>query len=454
MREGLERAVKAAPDGYVELRLRHRWVTTLVFRRQRLEVATQYETLGGVARCLAPGHGWGAVAFTDGDRAVAAVERAYELSLETHPTTPIALAAIPIRQIEQAEPLVDDPRTVPLKAKRGLLEQLTGELLGADRRVVDARTSYVDAVHETWLATSEGAWLHDLRSETSLSALAVASEDGSEERAIESVAIPGGWGAIRPHGAIFRAAALGAVGRLHAMPVRPGRYPVVLDPRASGALVLQAISSHCRAPVRGAERELLAVGTRIGPECLSVGDDPTAAGLRTSLWLDDEATPVSHTMLVRHGVVVGHLHTRETAARASAAPTGHALAPALRSVPIARPTNTYLAKGQGDLGQILAGIPLGIYLTDVQGITEEAQRLSLTPGAARMIRQGELAEPIKCPPIVADLYSWFGRLEAVGGDFVWDSSLAATHEPGPNRSVTTGAPHTRFVDLDIAPMYA
>jgi TldD protein len=184
MRDRLAEAVARAPDGYAELRLRRRWVTTLVFRRQRLEVATQYETLGGVARCLAPGHGWGAVAFSDASRAGDAVERAAELSRETRPARPIELAPLPIRQLDQADELGDDPRAVPLKEKRGFRERLTGELLGADRRVVDARTSYIDTVHETWLATSEGAWLHDLRAETALGALAVASEDGAEERAI------------------------------------------------------------------------------------------------------------------------------------------------------------------------------------------------------------------------------------------------------------------------------
>jgi len=199
---------------------------------------------------------------------------------------------------------------------------------------------------------------------------------------------------------------------------------------------------------------VLALGARIGPECLSVGDDPTTQGLRASNFLDDEGTPVSHTTLVRHGVVVGHLHTRETAARAGTGPTGHALAPALRSVPGARPTNTYLAKGQGELEQLLADIPLGIYVSDVLGVVVEGPRVTLTPAAARMIRNGELAEPVKCPPISGDVLSLFGRLDQVAGDFTWDSSAATLHEPGPTRAVTTGAPHTRFVDLDVGALYA
>jgi TldD protein len=452
MHELLVRALAAA-SGYVELRVRRRWSTAVVFRRARLEVATEYHAFGGVARCLAPGHGWGAVAFTDPERALAAVQRAHELSLETRPDRPIELATIPIRQIEQIDSLDSDPRMVSLPEKRGLLEDLTGELVDSDRRVVDSRTSYGDTVLETWLATSEGSSLHDLRSEASLGALVVAGEDGAQERALESVAVRGGWGALGDRRAMFRGVADRAVGRLHASPITAGRYPVVFDPRATGALALQTIVNLCRSPARGLERELLPLGQRLGPDSLSVGDDPTAPGLRTSLALDDEGTPVNHTMLVRNGVVVGHLHTRETAARAHTGPTGHGLATALRSIPAARPTNSYVAKGQGSADELIGEIPLGVYVMDVLGVSVEGRQVTLTPALTRMIRRGELAETVKCGPISVDILSLFGRLDRIGEDFGWDPSATSLQEVGPLRPITTGAPHSRFVDLDVAALY-
>jgi TldD protein len=455
MRDALSDALGRVRDAYVEIRLRRRWTTTVVFRRRRPEVAAESDILGGVVRCLAAGAGWGAVAFNSVDRVAAAVQRARELSLELRPETAIDLAPIPIRQVEHVAPLDDDPRSVPLDDKRRFLDHLTGELLGVDRRVVDSRSSYTDTVHETWLATSEGTWLHELKAEAALGALAVASEDGATERAVDSVALSGGWTGIQARGGLFRTVAERTVQRLHSQPVRPGRYTVILDPRATGALTLQGIADLCRAAPRGQERDVLLPGTRIGPECLTVGDDPTAEGLRTILRLDDEGTPVANTMLVQHGVVVGHLHTRETAARDHAAPTGHALAPALRAVPGARPTNTYLAKGARDARGLVSECAEGLYLADVLVVGSEARRLTLVPGFARMIRRGELAESVKCPAISGDLYAIFGRLDAVAADFGWDESASQLHEgPVPSRFVTTGAPHSRFVDLDVSAMYA
>ncbi|MGE0553964.1 MAG: hypothetical protein AB7R55_11095, partial [Gemmatimonadales bacterium] len=159
MKELLLDAVAAGRDAYVEVRLRRRWTTTVVYRRRRPEVAAEADLLGGVVRCLVPGFGWGAVAFNAVDRAATAVQRARELSLELRPESPIVLAPIPIRQIESASELDDDPRLAPREEKRRCLEQLTHELLATDRRIVDSRTTYADTVHETWLATRDGSWL-------------------------------------------------------------------------------------------------------------------------------------------------------------------------------------------------------------------------------------------------------------------------------------------------------
>jgi TldD protein len=452
MREALEKAVGAA-SGYVEVALRRRWSTAVVFRRQRLEVATEYHAFGGVARCLVPGRGWGAVAFAEPERAVAAVRRAAELSHETQPGQPIVLAPIPVRQLDQAGDIDGDPRLVPLAQKRELLEGLTAELAGTDRRVVDSRTSYGDMVVESWLATNEGVWLHDRRAESTLAAVAMASSGGATERALESVATPGGWNEAAAGGGLFRRVAERAVSRLDAAPVPPGRYPFVFDQRVTGGVVLQALVNLCRFPSRGLERDVLPLGTRIGPELLSVGDDPTAPGLRASLALDDEGTPASSTMVVQNGVVVGHLHTRETAGREGAAPTGHALAPTLRSIPAARPTNPYLVKGQGAKSDLLGDISLGVYVADLLGLSVDGRQLTVTPAVAWMIRHGVLAEPVKCPAITTDLFSFFGRLDRVGGDFAWDQSAASLHEAGPLRPITTGAPHTRFLDLEVGSLY-
>jgi TldD protein len=449
VRQRLHDALRGVRAGYAELRLRRVWSTTILVRGRTVEAATTALETGALARCCSPGTGWGTAAWSGENHLEAHLLRAHELSIAGGSRPPVTLAPIPVRELDAAEPLSDDPREVPLTQKRRRAEALAAQILAVDRRIAEARLLYRDEVVETWLATSEGTWLHDLRPEVSVSALAVAEEEGNVERALGSLAARGGWRALDPAGLLRDVAAL-AVARLHAVPLRPGRYTVVLDPAAAGALVHRTVTHLARPALPGADPGVLPLGARVGPECLTIGDDPTAEGLRASSAGDDEGTVARRTVIVQNGVVVGHLHSRETAGAARQAPTGHARAGALRGAPYPRATNSYLAQGQGALDDLLGDVQLGIYLTDVLSCEAAGGRVTLRAGMARVIRSGRLAEAVKGVQLEAGVLHLLGRVDAVAGDFAWDTRAAACRDGNAGRvPVTTGAPHVRLVDLAV-----
>ncbi len=436
--------------GYTELRLRRVWATTVLVRSRSVEVATSAVETGGMVRCCSPGTGWGMMGFSEADRLDVPVLHAHELSLAVGSRVPVALAPIAVRQHEAAGSLDDDPREIPLTEKRQRGESLAAALFGLDRRIVAGRILLRDEVVETWLATSEGTWVHDLRSEVGVASLAIAEEEGNIERALGSLGRRGGWRAAEGADRLVKDVAGRAVERLHSPLVRPGRYTVVLDPAAAGALVHRAISHLARPALPGADPDVLPMGTRIGPECLSVGDDPTAEGLRATCVCDDEGTGARRTPIVQNGVVVGHLHNRETAAATGQAPTGHARAGALRGAPHPRATNTYLAQGTGSFEDLIGGIGSGIYVADTLAAEAAGDQVGLRAGSARIIRNGRLAEPIKGVHIGAGILSLLGRVDAVAADFSWDDQGATCRDGSAGVvPVTTGAPHVRLVDVSV-----
>jgi TldD protein len=225
---------------------------------------------------------------------------------------------------------------------------------------------------------------------------------------------------------------------------------VVLDPAAAGALVHRAVSHLARPALPGADPDVLPIGTRIGPECLSVGDDPTADGLRATGVCDDEGTVARRTTIVQNGVVVGHLHSRETAGAAGHAPTGHARAGSLRGAPYPRASNTYLAQGLGGFDDLIRDVPLGVYVSDTLACESSGDQVALRGGAARMIRSGRLAEPVKGVQIGGSILALLGRVDAVAADFAWDRSSSSCRDGSTGVvPVTTGAPHLRMVDVAV-----
>ncbi|MEO8199275.1 MAG: TldD/PmbA family protein [Gemmatimonadota bacterium] len=448
MKNRIGDALKSSRADYTEIRLERSWLTTVAFRGSRLEGASASLDAGGFVRCLNHGHGWGVVSFTSIDRLPAMVARAHELSLAVRLEDPIRLAAVPVREDDVRMDLDGDVRGISLEEKKRLLEQLNNLMLGHDRRIVDTQAAYRDEVTEYWYANSEGTNLYEIRPEVTLSAVAIAREEGTIERAIESIGLRRGWNAVQGREEQFLGAARRAVALLTAPRVRGGTYPVILDPKLAGVFVHEAFGHLSEADFvyeNPQARAMMTLGRHFGTELLTVGDDGSAAGLRGTLPYDDEGTPTQNTTLIQNGVLVGRLHSRETAARMGEPATGNARALSFRHSPIVRMTNTYIASGRGTLDDLLSGIELGVYACDALGGQTYLEDFSFTAGYAYMIRQGKIAELVRDVTLAGNLFHTLDAIDGIAGDFRWNQMGGGCGKgfqvPLP---VTEGAPHIRI----------
>jgi TldD protein len=295
--------------------------------------------------------------------------------------------------------------------------------------------------------------LYDIRPDLRFTAAAVAREETMQERGVESWAGRVGWRSTSRLEQVARTAGRRAVSLLRAERVRPGTYPVVLDPRAMGTLVHQTIGhlSEADAPSTApGEEPILAPGRRIGPDILTVGDDGSAAGLPGSFAFDDEGAPTQNTLLVQHGVVVGRLHTRATAARAGVRPSGNARAATYGDPPSARITNLYVSNGRGSFEDLIGGIEFGLYCCDALAGSLQQSRYALTTGYGYLIRDGRLAELVHPVVLVGDFTEMLRRIDAVAGDFSWNPLAAGcTRTDSGAITVADGAPHARFDGLTV-----
>jgi len=448
VKDRLRDALAAARADYTEIRLERSVTSAVSYRGPRLEGATVSTDQGGFVRCLNRGHGWGMASFTTLDALPAMLARAHELSLAVTLDEPIHLAEVPVVEADALLPLGADVRGVSLEAKKRHLEALNALMLGRDRRIVDTQASYRDEVVEYWYANSEGTLLHELRPEVTLSAVAVARQEGTIERALESLGRRAGWEAVQGREGQFLAAADRAVALLDAPRVRGGTYPVVLDPKLAGVFIHEAFGHLSEADFvheNPQARQMMTLGRRFGGPDLTIGDDGSAAALRGTLPYDDEGTPTRNTILVQNGVLVGRLHSRETAARLGEAPTGNARALSFRHPPIVRMTNTYVASGHGTRDDLIRDIPLGIYACDALGGQTYLEDFSFTAGHGYMIRNGQLAELVKDVVIAGNLFQTLDRIDRIAADFQWNELGGGCGKAGQAPlPVTEGAPHLRI----------
>lgn len=448
MKDRLTAALKVSRAEYLDIRLERTWSSSVAFRGRRLEAATASEDQGGCVRALNHGCGWGVASFTSLDELPAMVRRADELSRAVRVDQPIRLAEIAPQQADAVLDLDGDVRGVSLADKKALLQQYNDAMLAASPAVVDTQASYRDEVSEYWFVSSEGTVLYELRPEVVVSGVAIARRNGAIEKGLESIGLRRGWRSAQGHEAAFQTVARRAAALLDAPGVTGGSYPVILDPELAGVFIHEAFGHLSEADFvyeNPQARDMMTLGRRFGTPALNVGDHGAAPGLRGTLPFDDEGTPTQDTPLIREGILVGRLHSRETAAAMGEAPTGNARAMSFRHAPIVRMTNTYIAGGQGTAQDLMRDIKLGVYACGAFGGQTLLENFSFTAAYGYMIRDGQVAELVKDVVLAGNLFQTLGRIERIAGDFQWNQMGGGCGKGGQfPLPVTEGAPHVRI----------
>lgn len=451
VRDRLTEALKRSKADYAEARWERSRASRVVFRGKRLELAGENVDAGGNVRVLFEGFGWGVASFTTLDALPKMLGMAEEMSRAIQLEQPVRLADSAPRADEVTPAIDGDPFTVSLTEKRRYLEHLNGLMLAASDKIADTSASYYDERSDWWYANSEGTWLYELRPEIGLSAQATARDGDRIERSLESLGLRKGWDSVQGREEMFRTAATRALELLTAPTVQGGSLPVVLDPRLAGVFVHEAFGHLSEADFvyeNPQAREMMTLGRRFGSDIVNIGDDGSAAGLRGTLPYDDEGTPTQDTRLIEKGILVGRLHSRETAAAMGERPTGNARAINFRHPPIVRMTNTYIEGGQGTLDDLLRDVKLGVYAVDATGGQTYLENFSFTASHGYMIRDGKLAELVKDVTLAGNLFQSLQAIDRVAGDFQWNQMGGGCGKGGQMPlPVTEGAPHVRFREL-------
>ena len=455
MKDRLTEAVKKSRAGYTEIRVERTWSSAVAFRGKRLETATVSEDQGGFVRVLNKGCGWGIASFTSLDELPAMVARANELSRAVRLDEPIRLADTPPQTADGVLELDGDVRGIALSEKKALLDRYNAAMLGVSDKIVDTQASYHDEVSEVWYVNSEGTALYQLRPEVVLSGTATGRRNGNIEKGLESIGLRKGWNSVQNFEHQFRAVGQRAVDLLDAPRVKGGAYPVILDNELAGVFIHEAFGHLSEADFvyeNPQAREMMTLGRRFGKPVLNVGDNGAASGLRGTLPYDDEGTPTQDTPLIKEGILVGRLHSRETAAKLGERPTGNARAVSFRHPPIVRMTNTYIAPGKQGVGfaDLIRDIKLGVYACGAFGGQTMLENFSFTAAWGHMIRDGQVAEMVKDVVLAGNLFQTLERIEHIAGDFTWNQMGGGCGKGGQfPLPVTEGAPHVRIEEALI-----
>ncbi len=448
-RDEIEKAVRGHNADYVEIRIDDTAATRLVYRGQELEEIGRTQSFGGCARALVKG-GWGFVSFNRPQDIRTRVEEAATQARHVGTETSVLAPVHPVVDVVPLDVAVD-PRTITLARKKEIFDNYNARMLSVDG-VTSTNIVYGDAHKRVTFASSEGSYIEQERIDVISRLAATARRNGDMQQASMSLGALNDFSYVDTLDEAADTIANRAVELLNAPYVEPGVYPVVLDPILAGVFCHEAFGHLSESDFvyeNDRMKEIMVLGRKFGRKNLNIVDGAAVPGLRGSFKYDDEGTPAKKTDLIRDGVLVGRLHSRETAGKMGEPPSGNARAIDYRFPPIVRMTNTYIEDGDATFEDLIGDIKLGVYARNWFGGTTSMEMFTFSAGEAFMIRDGKVAELVRPVKLTGNLFTTLENIDGIAGDLDFNQGGGCSKGGQMPLPVSNGSPHIRIQDCVV-----
>jgi TldD protein len=371
-------------------------------------------------------------------------------------------------------PVEIDPFSIPLEQKVALLLEADAEM----RRVQGLRVAQGNLLclrEKKTFASSEGSFIEQEIIETGCGLTATAVGEGEIQRR----SFPNAFGrnqATRGWEFVLEADLPGhgeqiaseAVALLTADQCPSGVTTIILG----GAQLALQVHESCGHPIeldRVYGSEAAYAGTsflttdklntfRYGSDIVNFSADATIAGGLGTFGFDDEGVPAQRVPIVRDGIFVGYLTSRETAAQLGLPGSGGTMrASGWNRTPIIRMTNVNLEPGEWTFDDLIADTDEGIYMDMNRSWSIDDKRLNFQFGTelAYEIKNGKLGRLLKNATYTGITPEFWGGCDAICNSdhwVVWGTPNCGKGQPSQTAHTGHGTAPARFRNVRVGMM--
>jgi TldD protein len=479
MRDLAMRALDTARSrgaGYADVRVLRQASESVTVRMQNVEALTYDESLGFGVRVLVDGY-WGfasshKMTMDEADRVAAEAVRIARASA-TVPGKKADIGAPMAIKDTYATPIQKDPFAVSLDDKIALLLRATETMMGVSNIVMAEANSYCQR-DEKLFVSSEGSDIEQTLIETGCGIEATAVDEGEVQRRSYPNSVgrhqgTEGWEFIDRYdmpGNALRVAEE-ASQLLHAKPCPSGTTTVILD-GSQVALQIHESCGHAIELDRVLGMEAAFAGTSFlttdklgsfmyGSPSVNITADATIPGGLGTFGYDDEGVPAHAVPVVREGLFMGYLTSRETASTLGQTSNGAMRASGWNRIPLIRMTNVNLDPGQWTLDGLIADTDDGIYMETNRSWSIDDKRLNFQFGTeiGREIKNGKLGDLIKNATYTGITPQFWGSCDGVCNSdhwVVWGTPNCGKGQPEQVAHTGHGAAPARYRNVQVGIM--
>jgi TldD protein len=314
------------------------------------------------------------------------------------------------------------PASVPMPERIAMLRAAddTARKVSGDVRQVNIM--YRDSEQKVKIVSSDGYIAEDQRIMTTAMAQIVAARDGIIQSGYESEGGSSGLEVFEKRNLsdlAFKAAER-AVRMLSARRAPGGRMPVVISSEAGGTMIHEAIGHGLEADLaqNGLSVYSGKLGQKVASSLITVIDDSTLPGKRGSFSFDDEGVLSRRNVLVKDGVLVGFMYDKSTALLDGVESTGNGRRESYSSRPIPRMSNTFVAPGNTDPGEIISSVNSGFLVKKMGGgqVNTVTGDFVFDVQEGYLIENGQVGDLVRGATLVGSGPEVLNSIDMVGSD--------------------------------------
>jgi len=340
-----------------------------------------------------------------------------------------------------------DPGTLTPKDKLGLCLELHRKTRELDSRIVNVQVNYREIV-ESKAFVNRTKCLSQNVLRLRLGVVVFVSDGQQLQYDWLSKDGTGGLELIQISDEELRKLCDNAVALLSAEKVPPGMHEVICSPDISGVIAHEAFGHGVELDMflKNRARSEQYLGKPVASPLVDIVDDPSFAGGYGSYFFDDEGQLASPTYIIRHGVFERGLSDLFSAHILGMPRTANGRRESFERKIYARMSNTFFARGDMSVEQMIGGVDRGVYLSQMSSGMEDPKGwgMQVTSHYGQEILKGKLTgrrfAPVGITGYVPDILQ---SISAVGDDFALDGGTCGKghKEWAP---VSSGGPHLRL----------
>jgi TldD protein len=244
-----------------------------------------------------------------------------------------------------------------------------------------------------------------------------------------------------------------ALVNLDAIAAPAGEMEVVLGPGWPGVMLHEAVGHGLEGDFN---RKLTStysgmIGQKVAADGVTVIDDGTMVDRRGSLTIDDEGTPSGQNVLIENGILVGYMQDRQNARLMGMKPTGNGRRESYAHHVMPRMTNTYMAAGNDDPGEILSSVKKGLFAVNFAGgqVDITSGKFVFSMNEAYLIENGKIGPAVKGATLIGNGPDAMNKITMIGNDMKLDDGVGTCGKDGQGVPVGVGQPTLKMAGITV-----